>query len=177
MKARALSLTTAILILVSACTGNETKKDGTTIGKMCKDSSGAMVNIQQIYGQWKKISGYIDGVDEEDQRDEDFNILIVEKGGAMCQVTITSLGTQAISATDPENYVAKYINKVSDDTLDITYSKGAAGAKGDFATYSFSGDCNNPTMTFSYEPGSSLKDETFRLQTKNVAQETCKGTK
>jgi hypothetical protein len=162
--------------LLASCAVEQKKQE--VEGSMCKDPSGNMTNIAQIYGQWKKIEGYIDGRDDAELRDHDYNILIVEKGGAMCQVTVEAQGVKAIAETgDKENYVGTYKQDVLAKTLAINYTKGADGASNDSVSFSFSSDCKRPTMTLTYENNAVLDTEVYLLQTKNVSQGTCSGSK
>ena len=100
----------------------------------------------------------------------------------MCQVTVEAQGVKAIAETgDKENYVGTYKQDVMAKTLDIKYTKGADGAStnniSDSVSFSFSGDCSRPTMTLTYENNAVLDTEVYLLQTKNVSQGTCSGSK
>lgn len=142
---------------------------------VCKDSSGNTINTHEIFGQWKKVSGYLGGEKSAEELKYNYSVLMVEKGSAICQVSVVNRTAQAVKSTDQEAYVATYSHDINARTLSMTYTAGAAGASSDQAVYSFSGDCSSPKLVLSYPGNSALSQEVFVLQSKNVPEKSCQG--
>ena len=163
-----------LTLVVGACSNDLNKTSSG--GKKCKDSSGALVTVDEIFGQWKKVDGYIDSRDlSSTNLALNYSVLIIEKGttNSMCQVEVKDGAAQALISNSVDSYVATKSHDVMNKVLNISYTFGANGARSDVVNYAFGGDCSAPAMTFSYPNNSALSQEDFVLQTKNVPAGSC----
>lgn len=130
----------------------------TTDSLIClPESGGDSINVREIYGTWKMVTGYTDGVRSEEELQNDFDVLVVQTGGALCRVSYVSQSPIETAFT------GIYSQDVNANRLEITLIAPISVEVS--ATYSFAGGCSNPTMTLRYNNGAVEK---YQFRSKDV---------
>lgn len=134
------SLLIALCVGVSSCV--PVNQDGSL---SCTTDSGASVNVHEIYGTWTMTSGYTDGPRSAAELENDYDVLVVQTGKAICRVTYVSKAAMETA------FVGTYTNNVNAKSMAISLLAPTTAQV--TASYSFSGGCSAPTMTLRYNNG------------------------
>jgi hypothetical protein len=146
----------------------------------CTTGDGQAVGTYEIFGQWKKISGYTTPRTKE-QLELDFDLLIVRKGNLMCNQKVVN----GVFPTEGRwNYLANYTHDIPKKSLDLEAILAVNGRLPSLTpdtpisgvTYSFSGSCSKTQMKLRL-PGMSASGgtlvETYELYSKTIDEEDC----
>lgn len=126
-------------------------------GLTCSTDSGDSVNVREIYGTWKMITGYTDGNRTSTELENDYDVLVVQTGGGICRVGYVSQApVETVMLGVYEHKVtAKKLNLQLDVPANVDVT----------ATYSFQGSCADPRMTLRYSNGAL---ETYQFRGKDI---------
>lgn len=147
-------------------------------GATCKAADGSVVDPYEIFGQWKKISGYTTPRSAT-QLKLDFDLLIVKKGDLFCSLSVKNGGIQGW------NYLGNYTHDIPSKKLDwelVTANSDfeLPGLTPDTSItgvgYSFTGSCSDVQMKLRVPgAGSGGVDliETYELYNKTYEDTDC----
>lgn len=100
-----------LLVLAFACVA--TFAGCAPTSSVCNTADGSSVDTYQIFGKWKKISGYT-VPRTTDELKLNFDLLVIKKGKVMCSERVVS------GASDGFNYFANYVQDVPNKKLDLS---------------------------------------------------------
>ncbi len=140
-------------------------------GSATSDAEAATcLGTPQIFGKWKKLTGYNGVQPSNAQLEYDFHIMVVERGDKMCEALVVNKAQQY-----SPRYRADYIHSISEKSLNITYKEVRSDSGiGDETTvsakYTFGCSNNKRAMTLEYSDGFV---ETYEIWSSSVNTGDC----
>ena len=152
------SIALFVLFVFSAC--NILPGDNSS-GGLCQTTDGSVVDTYNIFGTWKKISGY-SSPRSETRLQNDYDVLIVMRTGGTCRVEFENAAQTTITK--------EFYNFTHDVDLKSLELSSIDGEEGGSIKYRFSGSCGDTKMTWTWSNGGV---EIFQYRSKNLDEVSC----
>jgi len=134
---------------------------------VCQTESGS-VNTHNLLGKWKKISSNAETPTTEEEREFNYELLVVEPGAAIC------LGKVVNKALAGAVFKGAYTHDVASKIYNVTYSAHIESSFEDTSEdvrYSFSGSCSDTKLNLVYPKDGTV--EQYELFSTKVEQGDC----